>query len=216
MTRPGTATTARIDRVACRRPGGGTRRRPWRRSRRAPARQARRPARRLPGARSRRAGSHVVDSTGSHEHRIVARCRTRPSISTTTRPRRSIRACSRRCCRTSPRRSATRRRRRTQWGWKAQEAVEAARREVAALIGATAREIVFTSGATESNNLAIQGVVAEHAPPTRRQHRRLGDRAQVACSRRRSGSSAARLARHGRCRSRATAAIDLDALDARS
>ena len=42
------------------------------------------------------------------------------------------------------------------WGWKAQEAVEAARREVAALIGATAREIVFTSGATESNNFAIR------------------------------------------------------------
>lgn len=54
-----------------------------------------------------------------------------------------------------------------QWGWKAQEAVEQARRDVAALIGATAREIVFTSGATESNNLAIQGVAAE-APPERR------------------------------------------------
>jgi cysteine desulfurase len=45
-----------------------------------------------------------------------------------------------------------------QWGWKAQEAVESARREVAALIGASAREIVFTSGATESNNFAIRGV----------------------------------------------------------
>jgi len=45
-----------------------------------------------------------------------------------------------------------------QWGWRAQEAVEVARREVAALIGATAREIYFTSGATESNNLAIQGI----------------------------------------------------------
>lgn len=44
------------------------------------------------------------------------------------------------------------------WGWRAQEAVEQARREIAALIGATAREIVFTSGATESNNLAICGV----------------------------------------------------------
>jgi cysteine desulfurase len=54
-----------------------------------------------------------------------------------------------------------------QYGWKAQEAVERARREVASLIGATAREIVFTSGATESNNLAIAGVV-ESADPDRR------------------------------------------------
>jgi cysteine desulfurase len=54
-----------------------------------------------------------------------------------------------------------------QWGWKAQEAVEEARRRVAALIGAKAREIVFTSGATESNNLAIKGVAAS-APAERR------------------------------------------------
>ncbi|HUL72667.1 MAG TPA: aminotransferase class V-fold PLP-dependent enzyme [Vicinamibacterales bacterium] len=53
------------------------------------------------------------------------------------------------------------------WGWKAQEAVEEARREVAALIGAAAREIVFTSGATESNNFAINGV-AQLAAPDRR------------------------------------------------
>ena len=44
------------------------------------------------------------------------------------------------------------------YGWKADDAVEAARRQVAALIGASGKEIVFTSGATESNNLAIKGV----------------------------------------------------------
>jgi len=55
-----------------------------------------------------------------------------------------------------------------QWGWKAQEAVEQSRREVAGLIGASPREIYFTSGATESNNLAIQGVWSA-MDPTRRQ-----------------------------------------------
>lgn len=54
-----------------------------------------------------------------------------------------------------------------QWGWKAQAAVEAARREVAAIIGGTAREVVFTSGATESNNLALLGV-AERTAEDRR------------------------------------------------
>lgn len=45
------------------------------------------------------------------------------------------------------------------YGWRAEEAVEEARNQVAGLLAADPREIVFTSGATESNNLAIKGVM---------------------------------------------------------
>src|ERR1700741_611605 len=45
-----------------------------------------------------------------------------------------------------------------QFGWEAEEAIENARKQVADLISASSKEIVFTSGATESDNLAIKGV----------------------------------------------------------
>lgn len=51
------------------------------------------------------------------------------------------------------------------FGWEAAEAVEAARKTIGLLLGADARSLIFTSGATESNNLALKGVVqAARAP----------------------------------------------------
>lgn len=50
------------------------------------------------------------------------------------------------------------------FGWKADKAVQRARRDIADLVGASAKEVIFTSGATEANNLAIKGVLAQTNP----------------------------------------------------
>jgi cysteine desulfurase len=54
------------------------------------------------------------------------------------------------------------------FGWAAEDGVEHARQQVAALIGADPKEIVFTSGSTESNNLAIKGAATMYEKPAGR------------------------------------------------
>src|SRR4029079_3496381 len=67
------------------------------------------------------------------------------------------------------------------WGWEARDAVDAARSQVAALINASAGEITFTSGASESNNLALKGVVTalrgkgDHVVTTAIEHKSVLD-----------------------------------------
>ena len=48
------------------------------------------------------------------------------------------------------------------YGWEAEEAVEIARESVAAIIGSLPKEIIFTSGATEANNIALQGAAKNY------------------------------------------------------
>ncbi len=70
------------------------------------------------------------------------------------------------------------------FGWKAEAAVEQARAQVAALIGANEKEIVFTSGATESDNLALKGVLefyrdkGDHLITLKTEHKAILDSAK--------------------------------------
>lgn len=66
------------------------------------------------------------------------------------------------------------------YGWEARDAVEAARAQIAQCIGASPREIVFTSGATESNNLALRGTAerarkGRHVLSVKTEHRAVLD-----------------------------------------
>lgn len=71
------------------------------------------------------------------------------------------------------------------FGWEAEEAVENARKQIARLIHADSKEIVFTSGATESNNLALKGVTemyhekGDHIITSATEHRAILDTAKT-------------------------------------
>ena len=70
------------------------------------------------------------------------------------------------------------------FGWEAEEGVDYARKQIARIIGADGKEIIFTSGATESNNLALQGIVAmyrekgDHIITSATEHRAVIDTAK--------------------------------------
>ena len=98
------------------------------------------------------------------------------------------------------------------YGWDAQKAVDTARAQVAALIGAVRREIVFTSGASESNNLAIKGVGRTPARPRRSHHHRRRPSTNR-CSTRASSSNAKAAGSRGSASTR-DGFVDLDELRA--
>jgi cysteine desulfurase len=104
------------------------------------------------------------------------------------------------------------------FGWKAEAAVEQARAQVAALIGASEKEIVFTSGATESDNLALKGVLefyrdkGDHLITLKTEHKAILDSAKRLERMRQDRVEELRLLRLSELASDDVTAVDADAL----
>lgn len=67
------------------------------------------------------------------------------------------------------------------YGWETEKAVEQARQEVADLIGASAKEIIFTSGATESNNMSIKGIARFYKNPSKKKNHIITTQTEHKC-----------------------------------
>ena len=153
-----------------------------------------------------RAGAGAPDRRVS---RLAHGTRCRTSISTTTRPRRSTSACSRRCCRFCASSMATRRAGTSSAPWRARRSTARASRW-RRWSACSPSQVVFTSGGTEANNLFIKGAAAMLQAVADRGQRDRASRASPSPRR----NSRARAGRCASSRSTPTACVDLADVDA--